>query len=189
MANRITVLRLLLIPVFVLFASYYGQSVAEGNPEKWMKMTAIVVFVIAAASDGLDGWVARHFKQRSRLGVILDPIADKALLFSAIITLCVTEWAYRLPIWFAVLVITRDAVILIGCMIVKHLTGHLDVKPSWTGKAATALQMIAISWVMIEIPYPQYSVYAAGICTLLSGIDYLVNGMRHIKDHSQPSAH
>ncbi|MEO6848573.1 MAG: CDP-diacylglycerol--glycerol-3-phosphate 3-phosphatidyltransferase [Chthoniobacterales bacterium] len=188
-ATRITILRILLIPVFVLFAIYYSQSVSQGSPEKWMKMAAITVFVIASVSDFLDGWVARRFKQRSRLGVVLDPIADKALLFSAIITLCLTDWNYHLPIWFAVLVIARDAVILIGFAVVKHLCGHMEVHPSLLGKAATAMQMVAISWVMLEIQYPQYVVYLAGLVTLLSGMGYIIDGTRQMREHSQPLDH
>ncbi|MEO6052876.1 MAG: CDP-diacylglycerol--glycerol-3-phosphate 3-phosphatidyltransferase [Chthoniobacterales bacterium] len=188
-ATRITISRILLIPVFVLFAVYYGQSVAEKQPDKWLKAAAIGVFVLASVSDFLDGWVARHFKQKSPLGVILDPIADKALLFSAVITLSLTDWSYRLPIWFVVLVIARDAVIMLGFAVVKHLAGSMEVRPSWTGKAATALQMIAISWVMLEIPYPQYSVYAAGFFTLLSGMGYILDGMRQMHEHGTPLNH
>ncbi|MGZ5504460.1 MAG: CDP-alcohol phosphatidyltransferase family protein, partial [Chthoniobacterales bacterium] len=79
-ANKITIVRILLIPAFVTMAIYYGQSVQAGEPAEWMRFTAIAIFLIAAVSDGLDGYVARRYNQRSRLGVILDPIADKGLL-------------------------------------------------------------------------------------------------------------
>src|SRR4051812_630818 len=91
-ANKITIVRILLIPAFVTMAIYYGQSVAAGQPLEWQRFAAIIIFLVAAASDGLDGYVARHFNQRSSLGVILDPIADKGLLLSGIIVLSVVNW-------------------------------------------------------------------------------------------------
>jgi Phosphatidylglycerophosphate synthase len=81
-ANKITVVRILMIPVFVTLAIYYGESIQEGTPQDWMRFTAIAVFLIAAVSDGLDGFVARRYNQRSTLGAILDPIADKGLFLA-----------------------------------------------------------------------------------------------------------
>src|SRR5256886_12832902 len=86
-----------MIPVFVALAIYYGESVRRGDPLEWQRFAAIIVFLLAAASDGLDGYVARRYNQRSRLGVILDPIADKGLLLSGIITLSITNWSQSDP--------------------------------------------------------------------------------------------
>ena len=107
-ANKITVVRILMIPVFVTLAIYYGQSIQRGAPIEWFRFTAIVVFLVAAVSDGLDGYVARRYNQRSALGVILDPIADKGLLLSGIITLSISNWSDvdpdygKFPVWFPV---------------------------------------------------------------------------------------
>ncbi|PZR73980.1 MAG: hypothetical protein DLM73_09315, partial [Chthoniobacterales bacterium] len=92
-ANKITVIRILMIPVFVTLAIYYGESIQESKPQDWMRFTAIAVFLLAAVSDGLDGYVARRYNQRSSLGMILDPIADKGLLLSGIITLSISNWS------------------------------------------------------------------------------------------------
>ena len=92
-ANKITVVRILMIPAFVTMAIYYGESVKRGQPLEWQRFAAIAIFILAAVSDGLDGYVARHYNQRSTLGVILDPIADKGLLLSGIITLSLTSWS------------------------------------------------------------------------------------------------
>jgi CDP-diacylglycerol--glycerol-3-phosphate 3-phosphatidyltransferase len=187
LANKITISRILLIPVFVLFAVYYGQSVAEGNPQEWQRLTAIGVFLLASMTDGIDGWVARRFGQRSRLGAILDPIADKGLLLTAIITLSLSGWAIAFPLWFPVLVIARDVVIVGGCMVLKHLGGDLEVHPSWTGKTATALQMIAIAWVMLQLDFSVYPIAAAGVFTLISGVDYIFRGIGHLRHHDHPT--
>src|SRR5437868_9271389 len=156
-ANKITLVRIAMIPVFVALAIYYGESVRRGAPLEWQRFAAIIVFLLAAVSDGLDGYVARRYNQRSALGVILDPIADKGLLLSGIITLSISNWsqvapAYgKFPAWFPVLVITRDVVILLGSALVHVMNGTMRVVPRWTGKVATVLQMAAIAWVMLQI--------------------------------------
>src|ERR1700680_1584329 len=135
-ANKITVIRILTIPVFVTLAIYYGQSIQEGDPQDWERFAAIAVFLLAAVSDGLDGYVARRYNQRSSLGMILDPIADKGLLLSGIITLSISNWSEsdpdygKFPAWFPVLVITRDAVLLVGTGILHFFIGNkMKVKP------------------------------------------------------------
>jgi cardiolipin synthase len=188
-ANKITVVRILMIPAFVTMAIYYGQSIQRGAPLEWQRYTAIIIFLLAAVSDGLDGYVARRYNQRSSLGVILDPIADKGLLLSGIITLSITNWSEldpgygRFPAWFPVLVITRDAVILVGAVVLHLLNGKVEVKPNWTGKVATVCQMCAIAWVMLQLhflPLP-FVVIVAGIFTLISGIVYVMHGVRQLQ--------
>jgi cardiolipin synthase (CMP-forming) len=188
LANKITMARILLIPLFVLFAVYYGRSVEQGQPEEWQRWAAVIVFLVASVTDSLDGWVARRFGQRSRLGAVLDPIADKGLLLAAIITLSLSKWTYAFPLWFPVLVIARDAVIVMGCMVLKHLNGDLEVRPSFWGKMATAFQMVAIAWVMLQLPFHLYSVYLAGFFTLISGIGYFLDGITRLRHHDSPNA-
>lgn len=185
-ANKITIVRILLIPMFVMFCVYYGRGVETGAAKEWQRWAAIATFLLAAISDGLDGWVARKWNQRSRLGTILDPLADKGLLLTAIITLSVSKWTYEFPLWFPVLVITRDAVILMGCGILYYFEKKLEVRPSWSGKAATAFQMVALAWMMLQLPYYLISVYVAGVFTLLSGIVYLIQGTRLLHHHHDP---
>jgi CDP-diacylglycerol--glycerol-3-phosphate 3-phosphatidyltransferase len=195
-ANKITVVRILMIPVFVTLAIYYGQSVKRGEPLEWQRFAAIIVFLLAAVSDGLDGYVARRYNQRSALGVILDPIADKGLLLSGIITLSISNWSDvdpnygKFPAWFPVLVITRDAVILIGAALLHVLNGKVRVRPSWTGKVATVLQMCAIAWVMLQlrfIPLPIVVILAA-IFTFISGVIYVSDGVRQLQAEGHANA-
>lgn len=188
-ANKITIIRILLIPAFVTMAIYYGESIQRGAPLEWQRFTAIFIFLIASASDGLDGYVARRYNQRSSLGVILDPIADKGLLLSGIITLSISNWSRidpeygKFPVWFPVLVITRDAVILVGAVVLHVLNGRVEVKPTWTGKVATVLQMIAIAWVMLQLRFlPLIAVViAAGLFTFVSGVVYVLDGIRQLQ--------
>jgi len=195
-ANKITIVRILMIPAFVAMAIYYGESIKRGDPLEWQRFTAIIIFILAAVSDGLDGYVARRYNQRSALGVYLDPIADKGLLLSGIITLSISNWSQSdpeygsFPVWFPVLVISRDAVILVGTMILYLLNGKVHVKPNWTGKVATVLQMIAIGWVMLQLRFIPllYVVAAAGVFTLISGIVYVADGVRQLQaeGHAHP---
>src|SRR5437016_7222134 len=188
-ANKITVVRILMIPAFRHMAIYYGQSVQRHDPLKWQRLTAIAILLIAAVSDGLDGYIARRYKQRSALGAILDPIADKGLLLSGIITLSISNWSEidpnygKFPAWFPVLVITRDIVILVGAAVLQVLVGHVRVKPHMTGKIATVLQMVAIGWVMLQLRIIPlfYIVIAAGLFTLISGIIYVMDGVRQLQ--------
>jgi cardiolipin synthase len=188
-ANKITVVRILMIPVFVTLAIYYGESVQRGQPLEWQRLAAIIVFLLAAVSDGLDGYVARHYNQRSSLGVILDPIADKGLLLSGIITLSISSWSEgnsdygKFPLWFPVLVITRDAVILVGAAVLHLLVGKVKVRPSWTGKVATVCQMCAIAWVMLQLRFLPllFVVIVAGLFTFISGVIYVMEGVRQLQ--------
>lgn len=200
-ANKITITRILLIPLFIMMAIYYGRSVERGTPLAWERWASIIIFVVAAASDGVDGYVARRFNQRSRLGVILDPIADKGLLLSGIITLSITHWAYRFPLWFPVLVIARDAIIVSGAIMLHFLNGSVRVKPSWVGKCATAFQMVALVLVMLqldlavwniplgignfELHFLDLPVALAALFTAISGVGYIFDGVGQLQHHGE----
>ena len=204
LANRITVARIGLIPVFVGFAIYYGQGIAAGRPEEWLRWAALGVFALAAASDGLDGYVARRYNQRTELGAVLDPIADKGLLLAAILTLSFSSWRYALPVWFGVLVVARDLIVMTGAVVLVLLQRKVAVRPTWSGKAATALQMTALigvmlqpeallapvrfngrtlQWVWLDLP-----VFLAAFFTLASGVGYsaLAIAQVHLGGHGDP---
>ena len=182
-ASKITIARICLVPVFAVLAFYYGQTVANGNPVEAIRWWALGVFVTAAATDGVDGWVARHFNQCSKFGAFIDPIADKALLWTGVTALSLVDWGspgWRLPLWFAALVILRDTIILGGIKILY--VNHRDVKiaPHWTGKVCTVTQMFALGWVMLRVvTIPQSYIYPcliAGIFTVWSGVAYVRQG-------------
>ena len=203
-ANKITIARILMIPLFVMMAIYYGRGVQHGSPRELQRWCAIAIFVLAAASDGIDGYIARRYHQKSRLGVILDPLADKGLLLSGIITLSMSNWAYEFPVWFPVLVVARDIVIVSGTLTLHFLNGSVHVKPSWMGKSATAFQMVAIALCMLQYnPFKEalrigpfslgfsfldLPVWLAGFFTLVSGFGYVVEGIAqmHAKGHGDP---
>jgi len=188
--NQITIARIFLIPVFVVFAIYYGKTAAAGHPDENLRWTTIGIFLLASLSDGVDGWLARRYALKSRLGAILDPIADKGLMVTAIITLSVTKWPYELPVWYPVLVIARDLIILTGCAVLRFLNNHLEVRPSLLGKASTFLQMLTVAVVMLQWRQCDPVVWISGAVTLMSGIGYVAVGIKQLQDggHTVPVA-
>ncbi len=179
----ITIFRLLLIPLFVFLAILYGRTVQQGNAVETWRYLAIVVFVVASVSDFLDGYLARKLNQKSRIGSILDPIADKGLMLAALVTLTFSGWHYNFPLWFTVLVISRDLFILAGVAVLHLLIGKVHIQPTRLGKLATAMLMPALAWVMLQISYSNIVILISGVITLLSAIDYFLVGIRHLRKH------
>lgn len=205
-ANKVTLVRIALIPVFVMFTIYYGISFASGRPEEWLRWAGVAAFAIASISDGLDGYIARRYNQRTQLGVVLDPIADKGLLLAGIVTLSFSGWAYELPVWFAILVVTRDLIVMAGSVILLLLQGTAAVRTAWAGKVATALQMVTLVAVMLQpeflrLPVPKgfgekgghlvwldiLVILAAGF-TVVSGIVYFARVIvqLHLSGYGDP---
>jgi cardiolipin synthase len=180
-ANYITLTRILLIPVFVGFAVYYAHSIRDHAPDENLRLAAVVTFAVAALSDLLDGWVARRFNQRSRLGAILDPLADKLLLVAAVVTLSFSDWPSHLPLWFVIIVLTREILSIAGAFLVDHVAGNLSVQPHWTGKAATALLITTAGCAMIGWDQAVILIAATGCAfTFASGGLYIAEAVRQM---------
>ncbi|NJM37044.1 MAG: hypothetical protein HC845_03740 [Akkermansiaceae bacterium] len=185
-ASKITIARICLVPVYVVLAFCYGFTVKNGAPVESLRWWALGVFVFAASTDGVDGWVARKFNQCSAFGAYIDPIADKALLLTGVITLSLIDWGapgWRLPLWFAAIVILRDCIILGGIKILYCHHRQVKIVPHWTGKICTITQMFALGWVMLRFTKisPVYPCSVAGIFTVWSSIAYIQQGRRILK--------
>ncbi len=197
LANKITILRLLLIPVFIVFAAYYSESISSGQEERLFRILALAVYATASLSDAIDGFIARNFNQSTPLGRVLDPIADKLLLLCGVVTLSVTNWHTGLPIWFAVLVIARDVVISVGMLIIYLTHGSATVRARISGKICTFLQLSCVCWVMLDFwsvnsrPLPlEILIYLAAAFTALTGYLYLKDGIQQLRDsgHTTPDS-
>jgi CDP-diacylglycerol--glycerol-3-phosphate 3-phosphatidyltransferase len=195
LASKITLGRIFLVPVFAVLAIYYGISIEAGHPEEWLRWSALAVFIVASASDGVDGWIARRFNQRSRFGAIIDPIADKSLLLTALITLSLVDWGpdgWRIPLWFTAVVIVRDIIIVGGIAFIHFMNGHAEVRAQWSGKVCTFAQMFALGWAMLRVvPFsPIYPCLFATFFCVWSGIAYFRAGLRQLGDaHHEPGSH
>ena len=149
-ATRITILRLILVPVFVTLIITYTDT--DPRQEIW-RYAAIGVFMLASISDAVDGYLARHWNQGSALGALLDPIADKLLLFAALVTLSVIPLGHLrpFPIWFPAIIISRDALLLGGYCILRHFQVPMEISPHWTGKVSTVFTLLAIGAVLFKL--------------------------------------
>ena len=173
--NILSVIRILLTPLFVifLFRDFYNL--------------ALLIFAIAAISDILDGLFARYLNQRTALGSYLDPVADKLLLTSAFIILAVVK---MVPGWLAVIVISRDILIILGVVIFSIENVSLAIKPSFVSKCTTVAQVSTILFVLLNPDIPgayimRWSFYwlTAGL-TITSGLHYLYIGMNIVQKGS-----
>ncbi|MFN2498933.1 MAG: CDP-alcohol phosphatidyltransferase family protein [Pyrinomonadaceae bacterium] len=173
--NLLTVFRMVLIPVFVTMLFYQRFIWALG------------VFVCAGLTDGLDGLLARRFDQRSQLGTVLDPIADKLMMVTAFIVLSMRSIFPQpvpshlpVPFWVTVTVISRDVFIIVGAAAINIMTGFRGFRPSWLGKVNTTVQIVAVAAIMFAASVPYYTgyylptVYATVFAfAILSGLHYI----------------
>ena len=178
-ANKITVFRILLVPFFIVEILYYFKSGHEMH-----RILGLAAFAVAAVLDGVDGYIARNYNQKSELGAILDPLADKLLLVSAIVLLSFGNEALVkvIPLWMAATIISRDMIILIGMVVIQMLCSKVTVRPRVLGKVATVLQMITVIWTLLKWPnsWLHYWALGAAICTGGSGLLYVWDGMRQL---------
>src|SRR3989441_3349318 len=132
-ANKITIFRILLVPFFIVEVLSYVDDGDELH-----RFLAIAAFLLASVCDGVDGYIARRYNQRSELGAILDPLADKLLLVAGIVLLSLHHEQYlpHLPLWFTATVISRDVLLLLGMMVVHFTCGKAAVKTHIVGKGA-----------------------------------------------------
>ena len=170
--NAITIVRFLLVPA-VIYALLAGRT-----------DLALVGFVVAGISDGVDGFIARQFDQRSELGAYLDPVADKLLLVSVFVVL---GYMGELPLWLVIAAVSRDALI-IGAVMLSSLMGRpVEMKPLFVSKANTAVQIVLAAVVLGELALATSFgilrpglIVASGLLTGASAAAYLVGWLKHM---------
>jgi cardiolipin synthase len=172
--NTLTVARIIIIPMFITAVIYQKHR------------SALCLFVIAALTDLLDGFIARRTNQKTALGQFLDPLADKFLLVSSFILFSVQGW---IPLWLTITVISRDFIVVIGWFLLYLLTNRATTEPVLLGKTAIALQLITLAVVLLSINLPskiplQELLFAiTAVVTGVSGIQYIYNGLRLADAH------
>lgn len=165
--NILTLIRVLLIPVFVIMI--INQSYKY----------ALAVFAVAGITDGIDGLIARMTHQRTELGAYLDPIADKLLLISAYITLAIIQ---MIPSWLSVIVITRDVIILLGFLVLTLTNHRPKINPSLVSKVTTDFQIVTVLLSLLKHFYPAFqnlftvAIYGTTLFTIFSGVHYIYIG-------------
>ena len=179
LANKISIFRILLIPFFIACILYYGEG------REYLRFVALVIFLLAAISDAVDGGIARLRNQVTELGRVLDPIADKLLIISAFISLSMIKIdpeSLRIPAWAVLTVISRDIMIVLGSVVIYFIKGDLKIKPSWLGKATTLFQMLTILIFLAAFKYHRFFLYPAILFTVLSAIDYIWRGSKQLNE-------
>ncbi|RMG71626.1 MAG: CDP-diacylglycerol--glycerol-3-phosphate 3-phosphatidyltransferase [Nitrospirae bacterium] len=166
--NILTILRIVLIPVFIISLLYERYHIA------------LFVFVVAAVTDLLDGLIARASGQTTELGSFLDPLADKFLLVSSFVLFTIHQ---LVPIWLTVTIISRDVIVVTGWVVLFFITGEGKVEPSIWGKISNALQLILLAYILLglnvsHLPEPDLLIYITAVFTIVSGIHYIYRGIR-----------
>jgi len=185
-ANKITILRILLIPFFVVEILYYVR-----NGEEIHRVLGVLCFATAAILDGVDGYIARRYNQRSELGAILDPLADKLLLVSAVILLSFDHEPYLrgVPLWLTGTIIGRDILLLVGLLVIQMTVHKVRVRPRFLGKLATVLQMVVVLWILLkwDESWLRALTVSAALATGISGLLYVFDGSRELSAHPASS--
>ncbi|GIP27306.1 CDP-diacylglycerol--glycerol-3-phosphate 3-phosphatidyltransferase [Paenibacillus sp. J23TS9] len=185
--NRITIARICLIPVMMVFLlvdfSFYPEPLVWNSYELPLnQLIAVFIFIVAASTDGIDGYLARKNNMVTNLGKLLDPLADKLLVAAVLISL--VEMG-KCDSWIAVVIISREFAVT-GLRQIALLDGSVVAASKW-GKAKTVVQIIAIVLMlinnfpfgMIGVPLDIIATWAAALITIYSGIDYFVKN-RHL---------
>jgi cardiolipin synthase len=173
--NAITIIRILLIPLF-LYKIIQGEMIF-----------ATAVYLTAAVSDGLDGFIARVWNLQTKLGTFLDPMADKLLVTTSFVTLSVLK---IVPLWLALAVISRDIIIVSGSLLVYLMKNELTIRPQPIGKVTTFFQFSYILLVLVqsaaENPFllnlSRPMLVTTGGLTIISGAVYILNGLKALED-------
>jgi cardiolipin synthase len=166
--NTLTIARILIIPIFAM-AAVYGRY-----------DYALYLFFAAAITDALDGLIARMMNQRTVLGTFLDPLADKFLLVTSYILFSIYG---IIPTWLTITLISRDIILVTGWIVIYLVTDTAKVEPSIFGKIATAMQLILIWYVLLDINLPKIPdiqdplIWATMVCTVFSGLHYIYRGI------------
>jgi cardiolipin synthase (CMP-forming) len=175
--NLITLARFVLVPA-VIYAMLLGRM-------DW----ALAGFVVAGVSDGLDGFIARQFNQRSALGAYLDPMADKLLLVSVFVVLGLMG---ELPLWLVIAAVSRDALIVTAVLLSTVMGNPVEMKPIFVSKANTAVQIVLAALVLSELAFGQHFwdlrgwlVVLSGLLTAASAAAYLVAWLRHMNGNGE----
>jgi CDP-diacylglycerol--glycerol-3-phosphate 3-phosphatidyltransferase len=187
LANRITILRIFAIPLFILMLMYYSSGVAKGEPFVALRWAAMGIFLGIFLLDAVDGYIARTRREITNLGTLLDPLADKAVLISALIILsgpgCEKAFHLHLPMWFVLVAISRDAILIAGALIIQSIVGKVRVQPRLLGKITTFFQGTVVSWALIGLPATPFAwlLGIAAVFTFFSAIQYLFDGIRQLE--------
>ena len=200
-ATRITIVRILLTAPFVSLMLKINDPSLEAWQQNGIRYIAIIIFLVMAISDGVDGFLARKKRQITRLGTFLDPMADKLLITCACLLLA-SERAhvngFRLPTTVVVMIIGKDFLLLTGFIIVYLITSKVYIVPVLAGKTATALQLSMVTAILIApevstvfsqwISFLRFLWWSASGMAIVAALIYIRNGIRFVTEYEQTTS-
>ena len=174
-ANRLTILRVVLVPGFIAAILYMRFNIA------------LLIFIIASITDCLDGYVARTFNEKTRFGAIMDPVADKLLIGSAFICFSIVRDLpvyLKIPAYVPIIIISRDVIILLGVMCLFMLSDqeHIEIKPTMVSKITTVFQMVTVIALLLSFIHSNWLWNITVGLTVISGLDYIRIGSKKINE-------
>jgi len=189
-AIKITIFRLFLVPVFLALLLVYRKT--EPGSAELLRYLALGVFIVAALSDVVDGYVARTCGMTTALGGFLDPLADKLLFGLGIIVLSLPPlkegfpFARRPSLWYPTAVVATNVVLALGALASRILHKKVEIKADILGKVAAVLQAMTMGWIILQIPGLVFLYYPAGILTVASGTAYVVGAVQQVRAAEVP---
>ncbi len=199
-ATQITIVRILLVVPFVSFMLKINDAFLSDVAQNAMRHASIIIFLVMAVSDGIDGYMARRSNQITKLGAFLDPVADKLLITCACLLLASQKGhvnGFLLPPTVVVLIIGKDLLLVIGFVIVYFITSQFLIAPAFIGKLATAFQLSMVAGILIApevsavlpgwIWFLRFLWWSAAGTAILAILIYIHKGIRYIEDFEQAS--
>lgn len=172
-ANKISTFRILSVPFFIASLIYYTPQ------REYLRFVALGIFVLGVVSDAVDGYIARKSKQISKAGLVLDPLGDKLLLMSAFIFLSeISKLPLKFPFWITFIVISRDAIILLGALVIFLVKKDINIHSTRWGKLTTTFQMASVIALLLQLECVYYIWWTTIFFTVFSGMDYIKKGFK-----------
>jgi len=175
--NRLTLIRIILVPVFAIVLLEY-------TPEKdWLRYIALAIFACASATDAIDGIIARVWNQTTKFGMLLDPLADKMLINVAYILLATQhELPLVIPKWIPVVILGRDVIIVMGAWFLNEVQGLINVRPRFVGKVTAFLQAVSVMAVLLDLGISKWLLLITVGFTVISLSDYIWFGSKKVAE-------
>ncbi len=179
LATRITLFRLCLVPVFCYCIYQYTGDAA------WFRYAAVTIYVIAAVSDLVDGYIARNWNQQTALGTRLDPTADKLMINLGFIFMAANpEMEPHLPKWFPVAILARDMILVLGAHLIYKVYTRVEIAPRVTGKVNTFFQIVCMVSFLTAAPFAPWVMWATFGAGVVSLVDYITVGVTQARDRA-----
>jgi cardiolipin synthase (CMP-forming) len=179
LANKITIGRILSVPFFIWAVLSYSSRL------DYFRYIALAIFLFSTVSDAIDGYVARRWRQKTRAGAILDPLADKTLLISAFVSLYnigPVFPAFQFPLWLVLGVISRDLILITGSAVLFLVNGEPDIEPTFLGRTTIFFQVLCVVGMLTQFKFSEILWQITVALSIVSLTQYLYQGIKKLNN-------